>query len=83
MIRYLHQPDGGFLAGDTSTGIAAYAYPTSTHGSMARRDPGRAARAMVACSCKGTDWAFIRRPEQVERNARWMARLTEHGTGVE
>jgi hypothetical protein len=46
-LKYRLLPDGAFVAGDTSTGRTAYAYPTSDHATQAKRQPERVAREMV------------------------------------
>lgn len=48
MIRFHLDTDGGFTAGDTSTGLTAYAYPSSTHATRAKRDPLGVAAEMMA-----------------------------------
>jgi len=48
MIVYELLADGGFVAGDTDTGFTAYAYPTSSHATMAKRQASRIAAEMVA-----------------------------------
>ena len=47
MILYMLERDGGFLAGDTETGRAAYAYPSSDHARLARRHSGEIAAEMI------------------------------------
>ena len=47
-IMYHLDSDGGFSAGDTDTGITAYAYPTSAYANRAKRDPEKVARDMLA-----------------------------------
>ena len=46
-IEWRMLDDGGFVAGDISTGNASYAYPTSTHATAAKRKPHQIAIAMV------------------------------------
>lgn len=41
-------PDGGFVCGDDVSGKTSYAYPTSTHATLAKRVPFRVADAMLA-----------------------------------
>lgn len=45
-IAYRLLPDGGFVCGDTQTGLTSYAYQTSTHAERARRHPKLVAREM-------------------------------------
>jgi len=47
MVVWLMDDDGGFTAGDTATGRTGYAYPTSTHATLACRNPGATARKMM------------------------------------
>jgi hypothetical protein len=47
MITFKLLPDGGFVAGDTDTGRASYAYPTSSHATIARTMPARIAAEMM------------------------------------
>lgn len=46
-IQFKLLPDGGFVAGDVDTGRTSYAYPTSTHATLAKRNPEREARIML------------------------------------
>jgi len=74
MILHLLHADGGFLCGDTSIGLAAYAYPTSPAADMARRKPEKAARWMLESAdmqlaCVATH------PDMIARNERWLAEL--------
>ena len=48
MIFWHLDDQGGFTAGDTETGLTAYAYPTSPSATSARRDPRRIAAMLVA-----------------------------------
>lgn len=41
MIKYRMLPDGGFVVGDTETGNASYAYPTSISAEGAKNAPIR------------------------------------------
>ena len=47
-IKWAWCPDGGFVAGDPATGRTSYAYPTSTHATLAKRMPAFVAETMVA-----------------------------------
>ncbi len=63
--------DGGFLCGDTETGMTAYAYPTSTYAVAARKKPEGVAAEMIA-----HEHAFCRTiPSIKDGDARHMAEL--------
>lgn len=47
MQVYHLDSDGGFTCGDTDTEHTAYAYPTSTHATAAKRNPAKVARQML------------------------------------
>lgn len=50
-IVHRHDKDGGFIAGDTTSLMTCYAYPTSPHARKAKRSAdmaGRVAREMIA-----------------------------------
>lgn len=47
MIRFKLDSNGGFVAGDTTTGVTVYAYPSSTHAVKARKDAKGTAREMI------------------------------------
>jgi hypothetical protein len=47
MLKFNHTPDGAFVAGDTTTGITCYAYPTSEHATKAKKNPLKVAEAMI------------------------------------
>ena len=47
-MAYRLLPDGGFVCGDSATGLTAYAYPCSAHAEAARRAPLATAQAMLA-----------------------------------
>jgi uncharacterized protein (DUF608 family) len=40
-------PDGGFVAGDTATGVTSYAYPSSIYATAARKKPAKVAADMI------------------------------------
>ncbi len=68
---------GGFTCGDTTTGRASYAYPTSEHANKARRDPHGIAVRMLRKTDKFCD-CFGDRPLPqfvAEYHARLMAQL--------
>jgi hypothetical protein len=46
-IQYKLLTDGGFVVGDTETGITAYAYPSSEHATKARKNPSGIASEMI------------------------------------
>lgn len=47
-IVFKHTPDGGFLCGDTETGLTAYAFATSPNEVASRKNPARVAAKMLA-----------------------------------
>jgi hypothetical protein len=47
-IIYKIEADGGFVCGDTNTGLTAYAYPTSPHASNAAKSPAQAQKTADA-----------------------------------
>ncbi len=47
-ILYKFDQNGGFVVGDTETGLTSYAYPTSAAANRAKRDGGRVATSMMA-----------------------------------
>jgi hypothetical protein len=47
MITFTLTDDGAFVAGDYSTGLTCYAYPTSANATRARRNPKGAAEDML------------------------------------
>ncbi len=47
-IIHAFDADGGFLAGDTATGLTAYSYPTSPYATRAKRDPAKVAAQLLA-----------------------------------
>lgn len=69
-IQYRMLEDGAFIAGDTNTGRTAYAYPTSSHATLARRLPARIAAEMIASANRETVSQEIR-DDYDERN--WTA----------
>jgi hypothetical protein len=48
MIVFKLESDGGFIAGDTKTRVASYAYPTSEYATLARKMPATIAHEMMA-----------------------------------
>ena len=65
MIEYLLDAQGGFTCGDTETGLTSYAYPTSTHATLARRVPERIAAEMVKAAKR---FAHLSRADYDTRN---------------
>lgn len=47
MQVHVFTSDGGFVAGDSITGLTAYAYPTSVDAETAKRDAARIAMEML------------------------------------
>ena len=47
MLLWTIEPDGGFRAGDTGTGLTSYAFPTSMLAEMALKSPDDAAFLML------------------------------------
>lgn len=47
MIVHTFDKDGGFIAGDTDTGLTCYAYPSSTHATQAKRASAKVAAKMM------------------------------------
>lgn len=47
MIVHKFDASGGFIVGNTATGLTSYAYPTSTHATEARRNARKVAAFMV------------------------------------
>lgn len=47
-LYFAHEPFGGFIAGDTETGLTCYAYWSSVNSGAALRDPEGTARNMLA-----------------------------------
>ncbi|MCW2242223.1 hypothetical protein [Azospirillum canadense] len=74
-ILYMHTPEGGFLAGDTETGLTSYAYPTSSDATKAKRNPAKVAAEMMANETASSRRAV---PDAAARDAEWMGRLREH-----
>lgn len=62
-IRYHLDERGGFVCGDTESGVTSYAYPSSTNAMQARKFPGVVAAQMVA----GQAWRLGRDPLPYER----------------
>jgi hypothetical protein len=60
MIVYKMLADGAFVAGDTETGRTCYAYPTSSHATLARKMPERIAADMVASANRDNSPKHIR-----------------------
>jgi len=46
-VVYKMLEDGGFVAGDRDSEMTSYAYPTSPHALVARKDPELAAKDML------------------------------------
>ena len=46
-IKYGHDAQGGFIAGDEFSGATVYAYPSSSHATSARKDPRKIAIKML------------------------------------
>lgn len=79
MIVYLVDGAGAITAGDTASGLANYAYPSSPWAQMARRDPAGVAAEMIA-EAKRVAPAVAGFPHIVERyNARLWAALQAGG----
>lgn len=74
-ILYLIDEQGGFLCGDTLTGITEYAYPTSDHATAAKRDPEGVARTMLAKAWRPPETFQPLATELQERDRRRIARL--------
>lgn len=47
-IRFRFLAGGGFVCGNTRSGITSYAYPTSTHATRAHKEPTKVAMRMLA-----------------------------------
>lgn len=47
MIYHALDSNGGFVCGDSVTGITSYAYPTSEHATKAKKKPGQVALEMI------------------------------------
>lgn len=47
-IKHTFDASGGFVVGDTTSGLTAYAFPSSSHANLAKRDPDKVARQMIA-----------------------------------
>jgi len=77
-IRYMITADGGFLCGDTETGLAAFAYPTSPHAEQAKRCPDTIARHMIAAEPTVAHGRYAT-PGIEERDRRWIAQLLQTG----
>jgi hypothetical protein len=72
---------GGILAGDPDLGVASYAYPGSTYGKRALRDPAAVAREMVADQTKlVAEYGAHFGPPLRAAIDRWLGELREHGT---
>ncbi|UKJ74527.1 hypothetical protein [Azospirillum brasilense] len=71
-ILFMHTPEGGFLAGDTETGLTSYAYPTSTHATRARNHPGKVAAEMMTSETASSRRAV---PDAAARDAKWLEQL--------
>ncbi len=72
-VAYRLLPDGGFVVGDIETRLTAYAYPTSTHATEAKRHPKRVALRMQAqahasahCKFRGSDEWHMRNWAKLE-----------------
>ena len=78
-ILYHRYPDGGFLAGDTDTGRASYAYPSSPHATRARLAPDLTARKMCAAENDLPDALIAFCPGVLTRNAGWIELLKREG----
>lgn len=48
MILYGHDKHGGFVVGDSDSGITSYSYPTSGHAEFARKNAELVARSLIA-----------------------------------
>lgn len=46
-IKFKILPDGGFVAGDTESGLTSYAYPSSPYAISARKNPAKVAATMI------------------------------------
>ena len=51
-IKYRYCNDGSFVAGETTSFITSYAYPTSPYANESKREPLKTAKAMLASE----DW---------------------------
>lgn len=65
-ISYKLLPDGGFVCGERVTGLTAYAYPTSTNATKARKEPLKVAQAMLAA-----EYASFRQVQSVREGDAW------------
>ncbi|NUB25743.1 hypothetical protein [Azospirillum brasilense] len=74
-ILFMRTPEGGFLAGDTETGLTSYAFPTSTHATRARKHPAKIAAEMMASETASSRSAV---PGAAARDAQWLEQLHAH-----
>jgi hypothetical protein len=86
MILYRKRDDGSFLCGDTATGIADYAYPSSPYAAQAKRNPAAVAQDMLRHTAemarRGIAASLPPNAIYHPKNAEWLAELREHGTAV-
>jgi len=80
MIVYELLTDGGFVAGDTETGFTSYAYPTSSHATMAKRQASRVAAEMVKSANAFGD--IVGRSDYDARNWHKLARAVAAASNV-
>lgn len=83
MIRYLRFADGAFLAGDTDTGRACYAYPSSPHATRAKRHPAAVATEMVKADTFRPTAPPRLAKKLADRDAAWLAVLRLRGLPVQ
>lgn len=78
-VFYLER-DGGFLAGDTTTGVVCFAPPGSPSAGQARFDPEKTARRMVrTMSLPSYDMASEPGRYAAKQDTEWLADLWKHG----
>jgi hypothetical protein len=82
MILYYLRPDGAFIAGNTKTGLTAYAYPTSPHAIEARTKPAIVAERMMAGEVDRVNLAPAQRAVAMLRDAERMFELDAHGSNT-
>jgi len=62
--------DGGFVCGDTESRVTSYAYPTSEHAVLAKRDAAKVAATMLGAERR------YGMPHEADYDARMWRKLT-------
>jgi hypothetical protein len=78
-VFYLER-SGGFLAGDTTTGVVCFAPPGSPSAGQARFSPARIARRMVeTMELPSYDMSNEPGRRAAKQDAEWLSDLRAHG----